>query len=406
MPTDQPADVLVINTCSVTSDAESKSRYAVRRFSRTSPNAKVVVTGCAAQMAINKSEDFPGADVLVPNPEKLKSLEFLLRQYPELTPDPLEKVDTQPAPMGRTRATLKIQDGCSVMCSYCSIPYTRPVMTSRPWHEVIEETEKLVGQGYREVVLTGVLIGAYGPETGSQGPDFETLVERISQVPGLARVRISSIEMRQVSDRLIELIQSGAVVPHLHIPLQSGDSGVLKDMNRPYSQADYLALCDRLYALVPEISLTTDVLVGFPTEDETRFASSLHVFEQARFLKAHVFRFSPRFGTPADAFGDPVSPEIKARRSQELTAVSTRTGREHVRRWLGRTVEVLVEKRDRKSGLMPGLTRNYIEVRFTGPESLSRNLAWVRVDEEREGILYGEQVSDPKQVGSEPLTMV
>lgn len=357
-------------------------------------------------MAINKNEGFPSADVLVPNPEKLKSLEFLLRQYPELTPDPSTRAGTQPAPIGRTRATLKIQDGCSVLCSYCSIPYTRPVMTSRPWHEVIEETEKLVGQGYREVVLTGVLIGAYGPETGSLGPDFECLVERISQVPGLARVRISSIEMRQVSERLVELIQSGAVVPHLHIPLQSGDTGVLQDMNRPYTQADYLELCEKLYKVVPDISLTTDVLVGFPTEDEARFASSVHVFERAKFLKAHVFRFSPRFGTPADAFGDPVSHDVKARRSQELTAVSTRTGREHVRRWLGRTVEVLVEKRDRKSGLMPGLTRNYIEVRFAGPESLSRNLAWVRVDEEREGILYGEHVSSPNLTGIEPLTMV
>jgi threonylcarbamoyladenosine tRNA methylthiotransferase MtaB len=397
VPFEAPADVYVINTCSVTSVAESKSRYTIRRATRTNPLAKVVVTGCAAQMALNKKEELEGADVVVPNPEKLQTLQSFFRIFPEF-----EKwVAREPSPSrgevpGRTRATLKVQDGCSVFCSYCSIPYTRPGLHSRPFEEVLAEAQKMAELGFKEIVLTGVLIGDYGPESGSGGPVFEDLLESLCEVSGIERIRISSIEMRQVTPRLIELIGKTKIVPHLHIPLQSGDSGVLKDMNRPYAQADYLSLCERLYQDVPDISITTDIMVGFPTECEERFQSSLQVCREARYLKAHVFRFSPRFGTPADRWGDPVPDQVKQERSLRISEATRVTGETHARNFLGRTLRVLAEARHSQSGLLKGLTDNYLEIKFAGSQSLLNQICWVRLEEMKDGALFGELAAEPK----------
>ncbi len=397
VPSDQPADVYVINTCSVTSQAEAKSWYAVRKAQRINPEAKLVVTGCAVQMDINRGGEREPVDVAVPNPEKLRALEYLYRSFPEIeravrqNPAPRE----QEKPRGRTRATLKIQDGCSVMCSYCSIPFTRPVMTSRPWHEVLDEAKRLHDMGYHEAVLTGVLIGAYGPETGSEGPGFESLVQTLAEESGLERIRISSIEMHQVTDSIIRLAKEGQIVPHFHIPLQSGDDGVLRDMNRRYRQDDYLRLCEKLYRVLPEVTITTDIMVGFPTEDDAAFESSLKVCREVQFLKAHVFRFSPRYGTPADKWGDPVPPPIKQERAKQLAAYTTETGRSQVRRFLGTTARVLVERRDR-GGLLEGTSDNWLTVKFAGPDSALKSIQWVQIEDERDGIAYGELAAAPK----------
>ncbi len=397
VPFDSPADVYVINSCSVTSIAESKSRYTIRRASRNNPRAKVVVTGCAAQMSLIKSEALEGADLVVPNPEKLQTLVWLYKAHPELASRAVAEPAGRPSTVasGRTRATLKIQDGCSVHCSYCSIPHTRPGMTSKPASEVLSEAHRLAALGYKEIVLTGVLIGSYGPESGSQGPNFEELVESLAGVAGIERLRISSIEMPHVTERLIGLLSAGVVVPHLHVPLQSGDDAVLSDMNRRYRRADYLNLAERLYASVPDFSLTSDVMVGFPTESPQRFDSTLEVCRRARFLKAHVFRFSPRFGTPADSWGDPVGDLAKQDRARQVACLSAETGEAHRMRFLGRTMRVLVEGKTRSDSLLEGLTDNYLEVAFAGPESKRRQSAWVRIEEYRAGTLYGELAPEP-----------
>lgn len=391
VPFESHADVYVINTCSVTSIAESKSRYAIRRATRHNGAAKVVVTGCAAQMAVNKEEEIEGADLIVPNPEKLETFAHFARNFPDLVSNAMAQPTPIAPPPGRTRATLKVQDGCNAMCSYCSIPYTRPGMVSRPAPQIVEEALKLAALGYREIVLTGVLIGSYGPETGSGGPDFEDLIRHLAnRLEGQVRLRISSIELNQVTDRLLELVTEGKVVPHLHIPLQSGDDGVLKDMARHYSQREYIARCQEIQKRIPGVSLSTDILVGFPTEDENRFQSSVHVCEEVGFIKAHVFRFSPRWGTPADRFGDPIPNEEKQRRSAVLSEVAARTRQVHCERFLGRTLRVLVEGKTLPIGVLEGLTDNYIEVRFTGPSALQRSFANVRLDEVRAGTAFGE----------------
>ncbi len=384
VPFQSVADVYVVNTCSVTSIAESKSRYTIRRALKQNPLAKMVVTGCAAQMAINKNEEIDGADVLVPNPEKLDSLKYLLEAFPEFKKQ-LEESKKQtgfiPA-VNRSRANIKIQDGCSVYCSYCSIPYTRPGMKSVPYQEVLAEVNRMVKVGYKEIILTGVLIGSYGPDTGSNGPDFESLIELLHEVEGLKRIRISSIETNQVSDRLIDImkLKDTKVVPHLHIPLQCGDSGVLKDMNRPYTKEYYIDLCKRLYEEIPQFSLSTDIMVGFPTETEERFQSTVEVCEAVNYLKAHLFRFSPRFGTPADEWGDRVNPEEKQRRSKVLSEITNRTAQAHIDKFLGKTMRVLVEMKEGKNGLLKGLTDNYLDVEFAGPKSLLGNIAYVTLE--------------------------
>jgi threonylcarbamoyladenosine tRNA methylthiotransferase MtaB len=396
VPFDSVADVYVINSCSVTSIAESKSRYTIRRAGRLNPNSKVVVTGCASQMAMNRGEGLEGADLLVPNPEKLETWSRFANTFPDLASQAQRQPAQEDGPerAHRTRATLKVQDGCSVMCSYCSIPFTRPGMQSRPYVEVLAEAQRFAELGYREIILTGVLIGAYGPETGSGGPDFETMVEGLACHLGRdVRIRISSIEMRQVTSRLIELLKDGQVVPHLHIPLQSGDDGVLRDMNRAYTQSDYLTLCAMLYESVPGISLSTDIMVGFPTETSERFESSVHVCRKANYIKAHVFRFSPRWGTPADRFKDPIDAAEKQRRSLVLSEVARGTRDRHLLQFIGQKFRVLVESKVASDGMLEGLTDNYIDIRFPGPRSLQRQFATVRLDEVRDGIGYGELAS-------------
>ncbi len=404
VPFDAIADVYVINTCSVTSIAESKSRYTVRRANRLNPDAKVVVTGCAAQMTLNKGESFEGADVLIENPAKLETLSRFMVAYPEFG-DRLGGAPASPKiQTGRTRATLKIQDGCSVMCSYCSIPFTRPGMSSRAAPEILDEAERMAEMGYREIILTGVLIGAYGPETGSGGPGFEELISLLqSRLEPFApfRLRISSIEMRQVTESLLQAIASPntvPIVPHLHIPLQSGSTSVLKDMNRPYSQTDFIDLCKRARATVPNLAITTDIMVGFPTETDERFEETLEVCDAVRFSKIHAFRFSPRFGTPADAWGDPIPPQVKQERSKILGERSARFASEFAQGQLGKTVRVLVEGKPTKEGLLEGLTDNYVTVHFAGSPSLARSFVWVRLEEEREGIAFGERVESPSKL--------
>lgn len=389
VPFTQAADVYVINTCSVTSQAESKSMQTVRRANRLNPEGKVVVTGCAAQMALNKNESLECADLVIPNPEKLETFAYFSSAFPNLV-EAAEKCRAPLSPrQNRTRATIKIQDGCSVCCSYCSIPYTRPQMRSRHYEEVITEVKDLGANGYKEIVLTGVLIGSYGPETGSGGPNFEDLIELLAEVPEIVRIRISSIEMRQVTERLVALIKSGKVVPHLHIPLQSGSTSVLKDMNRPYTQDDYIALCKNIYSEVPEIGISSDIMVGFPTEGDAQFLDSVHVCETVRFMKAHVFRFSPRYGTPADGLGDPVPAQTKTERSQELARVSNETRSEFFRGHIGKTVKVLVEN---SSGLPKGHTGNYLEVEFPGPSNLAGSIVSVRIISADANSALGEMV--------------
>lgn len=404
-----PADIYVINTCSVTQAAERKSRQMVRKVARQNPDAIVVMTGCYGEMAQIKGETVEEATLVVPNTQKLETLAHVLRAFPHLeqalAAHPRSEIVYRPFAR-RTRATVKVQDGCNVFCAFCSIPYTRKVMASRPLPEVVAEAERLAGQGYREIVITGVLVGAYGrdaaafsasPNDSAGAPDLADLLLRLALVPGIARVRLSSIEPTQVTDRLLDAFAAEPkLCRHLHIPLQSGDSGILHAMNRPYDQAVYLDRCRSAYARIPDLAITSDIMVGFPGEDRAAFENTLAVVQAVGYARAHLFRYSPRPNTPAAGFPAQVSDTEKEARSKELAASCRETQQRFIQRHLGRTLEVLVEGKESparapveaesgesgndgnlrietgapggggETGLLGGYTSNYIRVQFTG----------------------------------------
>jgi threonylcarbamoyladenosine tRNA methylthiotransferase MtaB len=406
-----PADVYVINTCSVTQAAERKSRQMVRRLSRQNPDAIVVMTGCYGEMARIKDETVEEATLVVPNAEKLRTLDHLMRAYPSmeerLSYRPSSIVH-RPSPARRTRATVKVQDGCNVFCSFCSIPYTRKVMGSRPQAEVIAEVKKLADQGYREIVITGVLVGSYGPETGSEGPDLANLLLKMASVPGIERVRLSSIEPTQVTEPLLRAFaDEPKLCNHLHIPLQSGDTGILRAMNRPYDQDYFLRLCDHAFELLPDLAITSDIMVGFPGEDRAAFESTLHVSRTVGFARAHIFRFSTRPGTPAAELKTQVPEEEKESRSHELAATCRETQQRYISRYLGKTMKVLVEGKEKDNGLLGGYTENYIKAVFTGGSHLIGTVAPVQLLEPTsDGALGEAQSSYQPEADIIPLTLV
>jgi threonylcarbamoyladenosine tRNA methylthiotransferase MtaB len=382
VPFEETANVYVVNTCSVTAVASSKSRQMMRRAKRTNPSAKLVVTGCEAQAAARAGRLVPEADLVVANPEKLETVTHFLRAFPEFAGQTAAPcTDAAIARVQRrTRAVVKVQDGCNIFCSYCSIPYTRPVLESRPWHELVDEVEGLVAEGHREVVLTGVLIGDYGPLTGSGGPDLTGLCVKLADIRRLQRIRISSIEVTQVSDELIRLMrEEPKMCPHLHIPLQSGSDRVLLDMGRPYTRDEYVARCSEAKARVRDLAITTDIMVGFPTEDEVALGETVGVVKTVGYLAAHVFRYSSRPGTPAEELGDPVPHEEKMRRSKMVADVTADSGRAYRTGFIGRDLRVLVESAQRAVGLLKGHSDNYLELEFPGPGELVGDLVTVRV---------------------------
>jgi threonylcarbamoyladenosine tRNA methylthiotransferase MtaB len=443
-----PADVYVVNTCSVTADADKKSRHTARKAARQNPAAKVVLTGCFAQLALDTGESVDGATLLVPNSEKMRTAAHVLDAFPDLiqyssspanprlaTPLPSEErasssappllgagghsepgvraiaVFPEAAPGGlvqietsapkslragavhdRTRATLKIQDGCRYFCAFCSIPYTRNTMASRPLADVIAEARRMADSGVREVVVTGVCVGAYGPETGSGGARLVDVMTSVADIPGIDRVRLSSVQPVEIPDELIEAMAAHPhIAPHLHLSLQSGDDSVLKAMNRPYDTRYFADKVARLREFMPHIGLTTDLIVGFPSETEELFENTMRFAERMRFARTHVFRYSPRQRTSAADIKDDVAFEVKERRHRELTAVCTRTQKEFAASEIGNVVEVLVEAKGAQDGWLSGYTGNYVRVQFAAPKEYRGRIVPVKITSVLpEGDAFGE----------------
>lgn len=392
----EPADVYVINTCSVTADADRKSRQMARRAARQKDGARVVLTGCFAQMALDTGEAVDGAVLLVPNSEKMRTASHVLAAFPDLiqySSSPTSEgiglaVFPEAAPGGlispeslvarpahRTRATLKVQDGCRYFCGFCSIPYTRNVMASRPFADVIAEARQMASAGAREVVVTGVCVGAYGLETGSGGPDLADVLVAVADIEGIARVRLSSVQPVEIPDKLIAAMAAHPhIAPHLHLSLQSGDDTILKAMNRPYDTHFFAETVGKLRALMPRIGLTTDLIVGYPGETRELFENTLSFAQKMQFARTHVFRYSPRQRTAAEQLKDDVPHEEKERRHRELTAVCVATQEAFAAGDLGKTVDVLVEAKGARDGWLSGYTGNYVRVQFAAPASLRGQL--------------------------------
>ena len=388
-----PADVYVINTCSVTADADRKSRQVARRAARQKDGAHVVLTGCFAQMALDTGEAVDGAALLVPNAEKMRTAAHVLAAFPDLiqysssaasevgtvavfpeaAPAGLispESLLPRPAGLGRTRATLKVQDGCRYFCGFCSIPYTRNVMASRPFADVLAEARQMAAGGAKEVVVTGVCVGAYGPETGSGGEDLADVLTAVADIPGIARVRLSSVQPVEIPDKIMDAMASHPdIAPHLHLSLQSGDDTILKAMNRPYDTRFFAETVARLRARMPRIGLTTDLIVGYPGETRALFENTLAFAQKMQFARTHVFRYSPRQRTAAAEEKDDVPFAEKEARHRELTSVCVASQEAFAAGDLGRTVDVLVEAKGAQDGWLSGYTGNYVRVQFAAPAS-------------------------------------
>lgn len=396
VPFGQPVDVCVVNTCSVTNEADVKSRAAIRRAGRSGDDPLIVATGCYADVAPEEVAGLPGVAAVVPNREKPRLAEIvdetvrlsgrLLFDLPETeSPEPvpgavpredglIQLLHAAEGVMARTRAVIKIQDGCNHFCSFCIIPFARGRLRSRPAAEVRNEARVLAERGYRELVLTGICIGDYGDEKGfdrGERDPLALLLEELAAVPGIERIRLSSIDPADTSRDLLEtMARVPQVCRHLHLSLQAGDETVLQRMRRRYTAEQFRDLVAQIYALMPDAGLTCDVIVGFPGETEEQFAETYALCEQARFCKIHAFPYSPRSGTQAARWEDDIPVAEKQRRVRELVSLSDRLGLEFGQRYLGETVTVLVEQRDRRTGLLGGLTGNYLRISFEGEDHL------------------------------------
>ena len=369
--------VAIINTCSVTSTADQKSRQHIRKLINNFPNAIVVVMGCYSQGQHKFIKDDIKANIITGTSNRDKLVELIENYH---SGNQIDITDDKPRlyekyeELGVTnhsenvRAYLKIQDGCDNFCSYCLIPFRRGKARSREHANVIKEATSLVENGYQEIVLTGIHVGGYGNDL--ENDSFSNLVKDLLNIKGLYRLRISSIEESEIDDKLIELINSkDNLANHFHIPLQSGSDAVLKRMNRKYNKEQFLSKMKKIREACPNVALTTDVIVGFPGETEEEFLECYEFIKECGFNMLHVFPFSSREGTAASRMPNHVDPKIKKERTLKLIELSNELWNEYTNKFVGKEVEVLVEQYDEINHISVGHTTNYLEVKIPTNEN-------------------------------------
>ncbi len=386
----EPADVYVINTCTVTHEADADARQLIRHFHRENPEARIVVTGCYAQIAAQELAALPGVTRVIGNAEKGRIAEFLspgegvpaeitvsdisgVKRFDPLPPT----VDTE-----RSRPHLKVQDGCNYRCAFCIIPETRGPNRSALPEKLLRDFAALAAAGYPEVVLTGTHLGTYGRDL-TPPTSLAVLVRELLELQTGVRVRVSSIDPHEVREDFFSLFrESPTLCRHLHLPLQSGHDRILRLMRRGYTAEDFSTLVHRLSAAVPGIALGTDVIVGFPGEGEEEFAATYDLLASLPLAALHVFSYSRRSGTPAASFPNQVDKRTKAVRSRTLRTLSQKKSLAFRKKCEGHELEVVVlGERERETGWLQGMSDNYITVLFAGGDTLRGRLARVRLEQ-------------------------
>ena len=383
-----PCDVCVINTCAVTHLAERKSRQLIRRLQQAHPQALLVVTGCYAELEAPRVQAM-GVPLVVGNQQKEQLMEIIARELGLPVAAPAQ---TAVCAGGlRTRAFVKVQDGCDNACTFCVVRLARGKGRSRPPEEVLQEVHQLLRAGYREVVLSGVHLGAYGHDWGDRRGLFQ-LVRRLLAETDLARLRLSSLEPWDITPDFFTLWEDRRLARHLHLPLQSGCDATLRRMARRTTTQAFAGLVAVARAVIPDLAVTTDIMVGFPGESEAEFAESLAFVEAMQFARLHIFRYSPRPGTRAATMPDQVPPAVAAERAQRMHALGAKLERSFRRRFIGRTMEVLWETARPGDGtwLWSGLTDNYLRVTTSSVENLHNTITPTRLLAEKDNGLYGE----------------
>ncbi len=361
----EKCDIYVINTCTVTNNADSKSKKMINHIKNTYPDACLVVCGCFIES--NKTYNLEGIDIVIGNYNKSKVVE-LVENYFKNKKQIIEKYDMQKVQFedmniqhfeDRTRAFVKIQDGCNNYCTYCIIPYVRGNCRSKKEKDVINEITKLVNNGYKEIVLTGIHTGNYGVDLNTK---FSDLLEKILQIKNLKRLRISSIEITELDDKFFELLKNPILCNHLHIPLQCGSAKILKLMNRKYNKEYFLNVINRIRDIRPDISITTDVIVGFPEETEEDFEESMEFIKKINFSKIHVFPYSKRDGTVAAKMKNQIDGNIKKDRVKKLIQLSNKLEKEYYNKFIGKELDILIEKNE--DNYSYGHTGNYLYLKI------------------------------------------
>lgn len=404
------ADVVIVNTCTVTGKAAMQSRQAVRQAIRANPGARIVVTGCHAQMAPDEISGIEGVDLVVGNRDKHEIANQILsglattgsRIASVACPDVagVDRFEMLPgiAKGSRTRPFIKIQDGCNAFCTYCIVPHARGRSRSLPMEQVLAQVKSIAELGYREIVLTGIHIGCYGQDLRPEA-SFYDLLRRIQQDGAIDRVRVSSIEPAELSDPIIDLAVTDGPMPgrlcrHFHIPLQSGDDGILKRMHRPYGRDDFRILVHKIVERATDAAIGVDTLIGFPGETDAAFDQTYDLIASLPVAYLHVFPFSPRKGTPAYFYENQVPAQTIKDRCQRMRYLGAQKRRSFYERHIGRTVTVLVEEtRDKKDGRLKGLTDNYIPVLLAGSDELANTFRQVEIQGiSADGVPEGEVI--------------
>lgn len=355
----EEADICIVNTCTVTESADSSSRHEIRRLARENPGSKLVVTGCFAERQPEVIKKIDGVTHVVPNSDKEKLLEsiFPAAELPEFSIKRFES---------HTRAFVKVQDGCNSFCTYCIIPYVRGRSKSRTINEIVREVESLVSNGFKEIVLTGINIGDFdGAKPEGEAPDrLADLVRAIDRVPGVERLRVSSIDPDEIDDDLADAILNGAHTCHsMHVVLQAGSNVVLKRMNRKYTRQIFLNTVERLKAASPNFTFTTDIIVGFPGETDMDFLETLEVMRDVKFAKVHMFPYSERARTRAALMPNKVTPDVIKARKHEVLNVAEQIAFELREQFVGMRMTILTENLDpHRPGAICGHTENFLMV--------------------------------------------
>lgn len=402
---DGEADVYIINTCVVTNTGQRKSRQTIHRAIRKNPNALIVVTGCYPQTAAEEVKAIAGVDMIIGNQDRAQIVQLVEERLAHRQTDTLDAVHKLTASTAfeemaagditdKTRAFLKIQEGCNQFCTYCIIPYARGPLRSRSLESIRTETQRLISAGFKEIVLIGIHLGCYGKENPN-GPTLYDAVKTVLDVPGVQRLRLGSLESVEVEPRLLTLMQEDArFCRHLHLPLQSGCDKTLQAMHRPYTTAKFQTLLADIKTKVPDIAITTDVIVGFPGETEADFETTCKFAESCGFSKMHIFPFSARKGTPAEKFAGAVTEAVKKERADILGRIDETMHKAFLQAMVGQNAEVLFEQ-PAGEDYFEGLTGNYQRVFVkSGGRNLGGEILPVKITAFDGEKLLGEIIKD------------
>ncbi|GAV22046.1 tRNA (N(6)-L-threonylcarbamoyladenosine(37)-C(2))-methylthiotransferase MtaB [Carboxydothermus pertinax] len=396
------ADAYIINTCTVTHLSDRKSRQMIRKAAQKNPEAVIAAVGCYAQVAPEEVLKIPEVNLVLGTVHKNRLVELVEKVFADRKKinavasfEELAEFEEMPLKLtpGKARAFVKIQEGCNSYCAYCIIPYARGPLRSRKLTEVVAEVKSLTQKGFSEIVLTGIHTGAYGQEK-KELPKLADLVEELFKIPELKRLRLSSIEPQDFTLDLLEVLaNSPKFCRHLHLPLQSGDDEILKAMRRKYTASEYLRLIETIKERIPDIALTSDVIVGFPRETEQQFLNSYNLIKKAGFMDVHVFKFSPRYGTLAAKMPGQVPEREKERRSLLLINLKGELFTNYASKFIGKTLEVVPEELGNE-GLWEGHSDNYLKVKFSGNNIKRGKIYPVKITEVKEGYVLGEMLNN------------